>query len=518
MELEVLLKGGLVVDVDRKQLLKADVGIQGERVAAVGHLQDAAAAKVLDCQGLVLVPGFIDVHVHADAMALADPDQEAALRQGVTTYIIGQDGSSYAPGGPAVVEFFRRYTAGFNGAPDIGWDWNGVADYLARFHQKTAVNIAFLVPHGNLRLEVIGPEERRASPAEIHRMQALLEQGLEEGAVGFSTGLEYIPSGYADTNELVELARTLSGTGLPYVSHVRSYAPDRVRGALEEVRRIGLEAKVPVHVSHFNVRAREILPWVDQQLQDGLDLTFDTYPYLAGSTILAMVALPRWVQEGGVELTLQRLRDPSVRKKLRPWFENPPTYQHADLKLTYIASPHWARYEGMMLPEAAREAGLPVGGFICEVLLASDLAVGVVHFQRHRTEADLHALMRHPAHMAASDAIFVGGFPHPRGWGAFARFAGRFVQEGLWELPEAVWHCSTHAAERYQLRDRGRIVPGAVADIACLEPTCYLDQATFEAGRRPATGVRHVLVNGVPALESGVLTGARSGKVLKPVP
>ena len=512
---DILLTGGSVVDVDQGTVRPADVAIEGDRIAAVGKLDGAMARHMLDCTGLVITPGFIDVHVHGDAMLLADPAHEPAVRQGVTTYIIGQDGSSYAPGSRPVVDYFRRYTAGFNGHPDIGWDWNGVADYLDRFRDRVAINVAYLIPNGNLRLEVVGADNRPASREELDRMIALLEDGLDAGAVGMSSGLEYVPSGFATTEELIALCRSLARRGLPYVSHIRSYAPGTVTDALEEMRRIHLETGAPVHVSHFNVKA-DMIEWVDRARQDGIDITYDTYPYTAGSTILAMMALPKWVQEGGAERTLARLADPAVRDRLSDWFANPPVYRYENVKLTYIDSPEYRQFEGMMLVDAARAARQSLCDFVCDLLLATKLVVGIVYFQTHREESDVLALMRHPAQMAGSDGIFVGGHPHPRGWGAFARYVGRYVRDGHWTLIDAVRHCSTYAADRYALRDRGRIAPGYGADIACFRPEEFADRATCEQGRVTATGMVHVLVNGTPVLEYGNRTDALPGRPLRP--
>lgn len=515
MHVDLLLKNGNVVDVDAGVLRLADVAIAGDTIVHVGPGFSGQATRVVDCTGLVIAPGFIDAHVHGDAMLLADPFHEPAVRQGVTTYIIGQDGSSYAPGGREVVQYFRRYTAGFNGNPDIGWDWCGVADYLSRFQKRTAVNVAYLIPNGNLRLEVVGAEPRKATAAEIERMQALLAEGLDAGAVGLSSGLEYIPSRFADTAELCALASVVAERGLPFVSHIRSYAPGKVEQALDEMRTIHERTRVPVHISHFNVKT-PVLEWIDRALDGGIDITYDTYPYTAGSTILAMVAIPPWAQTGGLEATLERLRDDATRSRIDQWMKEECPYSLADIKLTYIQSDAYRRYEGKMLTDAAREAGLDLCTFVCDLLLASDLAVGIVHFQTHRTEEDVLALMRHPAQMACSDGIFVGGHPHPRGWGAFAKFVGRYTRAGHWSIVEAVRHCSTRAAERFRLGKRGKVTAGYVADLVCFDPDTFIDLATYEAGRTPAAGVRHVLVNGTPVLLDGTRTTSLPGTVLSP--
>jgi N-acyl-D-amino-acid deacylase len=284
---------------------------------------------------------------------------------------------------------------------------------------------------------------------------------------------------------------------------------------MDEVNTIARETGAPVHISHFNMRAERVLPRVDQDIAEGIDLTFDLYPYLAGSSILAMVALPPWVQEGGNDATLARLRDSSVREKLRDWFKEP-KYAHADLKLSAIAAPQFRHLEGKMLPDAAAAAGLTTGDLICELLIASNLAAGIVHFHRARTDSDIHASMRHAAHMAGSDGIFVGGSPHPRGWGSYARYVGRYVRdERLWSVEDAVRHCSSRAADRFGLRDRGFIRTGMAADIVCFDPSRLIDQSTYENGRALADGVEHVLVNGQFVLRAGQRTPATPGRGLR---
>jgi N-acyl-D-amino-acid deacylase len=512
---DILIRNGLVVDGSGKPACRADIAVAGDRIVELGSLGDAKPAQTIDATGLVVCPGFIDTHVHGDAMLLADPLHEPAVRQGVTTYIIGQDGSSYAPGDRNVIDYFRRYTAGFNGNPEIGWDWNGVADYLRRFDGRVSINVAHLVPNGNVRMQAMGLADRPATPDEIRSMRRLVHEAMEQGAVGLSSGLDYIPSRYADTQELVELCREIAPFRGVYVTHMRSYTPEGVLDAMDEVSTIAREAGVAVHISHFNARADQVLPRVDRDRAAGIDLTYDLYPYLAGSSILAMVALPPWVQEGGTDATITRLRDPQVRAQLHDWFKYP-KYAHADLKLSAIAAPEFQHLEGLMLLDAAAALGQSPGDFICNVLIASELMAGIVHFHRGRKENDIVAMMRHPAHMAGSDGIFVGSRPHPRGWGAFARYLGRYVRdEKRWSLEEAVYHLAGHAAERFGLADRGYLAPGKAADIVCFDAQQLLDCATFENGRQIAQGAQHVLVNGKLVLHFGQRTSATPGRGLR---
>jgi N-acyl-D-amino-acid deacylase len=515
---ELILRGGWVVDGSGGPPYRADVAVAGSTIAAVGRLDHAEAARVLDVGGRYVVPGFIDAHVHGDLALLADPIHLPALRQGVTTYVIGQDGSSFAPASPATLDYMKRYTAGFNGNPSgITGTWHSIDEYLARFDGRVALNVAYLVPNGNIRMEVMGLDPRPAGEHELRAMQRLVGAGLDAGAVGLSTGLDYIPSRYADRREIAALCEPLGAVNGVYVTHMRGYGPPAAAG-MSEVIAIAQAAGVPAHVSHYNGRADLLLPLIDQGRALGLDLTFDSYPYLAASTILGMVALPAWVQEGGIEATVERLRDRAVRARLKSqWFAGPTPYALENLTIAMAAHPDWRWAEGHTVAAAAEMAKLDPGDFVCEILSASGMAVGIVGFRPgDRTEADVRAILRHPAHMAGSDGIFCGGFPHPRGWGAFARYLGYHSRElGDYTWAEAVTHLASHAARRFRLTDRGWIRRGFAADIAVLDPAFVIDRATYAAGRTLAEGVEHVLVNGTLVLENSEPTGATPGRALK---
>lgn len=517
-EFDVLIRGGWVIDGSGGPPFRADVGVLDAVVGDVGRLDGAQAARVIDATGLHVVPGFIDAHVHGDLMLLADPVHLPALRQGVTTYILGQDGSAFAPGSPATIDYMRRYTAGFNGnPPEIVSDWGTVDEYLARFDRTTALNVAYLIPNGNVRLEVIGHDPRPATDAELEAMRRIVREGMEAGAVGLSTGLDYLPSLHADAREIAALCEAIVPDDGVYVTHMRGYGTTADRG-MREVYEIVERSGVAAHVSHYNGPADVLLPLIDQGRARGMDLTYDTYPYMAGSTILGMVTLPSWVQEGGIEATLERLADPSIRRKLdAEWFPHPLPHPLEGITLAMVAHPDWRWAEGLKVREAAQRSGRSVCDFICDVLLASGLAVGVVAYRGgDRTEEDVRAILRHPAHMAGSDGIFLGGSPHPRGWGAFARYLGYHTRTlGDYDWSEAVTHLSAHAARRYRLTDRGLLRPGYAADIAIYDPLAVIDRSTYAAGRTLAEGVLHVLVNGVPVLLDSEPTGATPGRALR---
>jgi N-acyl-D-amino-acid deacylase len=516
---DVLITDGRVVDGGGNPWFRADVGIQAGRIAAIGQLSKAEARIRLDAADKVVAPGFIDAHVHGDLMLLADPLHEPAIRQGVTTYILGQDGVAMAPASPATLDHMRRYTAGFSGNPPLGnngYNWSSLAEYLACFERRCAVNVACLIPNGNLRMEVIGLATRPPTADEIKQMGRLVREGMEQGAVGLSSGLDYIPSRYATTEELAALCREMAPFGGVYVTHMRRYDMEGVRESMDEVFRIGREGGVAVHISHFNSRAELVLAKLDEGRAAGLDVTYDLYCYLAGSSILAMVALPPGVQEGGVDATLTRLADPAVREHLRSAPQDKPRGSMEDVRLSYVASPEYRHFEGQVLGKAARDAGVDLLDFICDVLVASRLAVGCVAPHRNRTEEDVRQLMRHPAMMAGSDGIYTGGRPHPRGCGCFARYLGHYVRDArTWTLEQAVQRLSAHAAQRFGLRDRGLLCEGLAADVVVFDPDTIADRSTYEDGKRLAVGVEHVLVNGEPVLLSGQRTEALPGRALR---
>jgi N-acyl-D-amino-acid deacylase len=518
VQYDYILRGGWVIDGSGGPPYLADVAVLETLVGDVGRLDGAQAAHVLDVTGHYVVPGFIDTHVHGDLELLADPIHLPALRQGITTYILGQDGSAFSVGNEATLSYMRQYTAGFNG-PHRGLElgWRSFDECLSRYDRRCAQNVAMLVPNGNLRLDAMGLDPRQATATELEHMRRLAREALEAGAIGISSGLDYIPSRYADSRELEAICHELAEIGGVYVTHMRAYGRRAAMG-MEEVVAIARAASVAAHVSHYNGPADLLLPLADQARSQGVDLTFDTYPYLAGSTILAMAALPPWIQDGGVEPTIARLKDERTRNRLeREWFSAPLFNPLGAMHIAMAADPSYEWAEGMTVTAAAHRAGMSPGHFVCEILLACHLAVGVVAFRPgERTDSDVRSILRHPAHMAGSDGIYCGGFPHPRGWGAFARYLGRHTRElGDYDWAEAVTHLSAHAARRYRLTDRGLIRPGFAADLAVFDPVLVVDRSTYAEGRRLAEGVRHVLVNGVPVLLDGEPTGATPGRALR---
>lgn len=518
MTFDVLLAGGWVVDGTGTPPWRADVGVRGNRIVAAGRLGRADSGLVLDVSGRYILPGFIDTHIHADVLYPQRDVQEAALRQGVTTFLAGQDGLSCAPAPAGTAAYVRDYFGPVNGFPadaDIP-EQLSVAGALSRADGASAVNLAWLVPAGTVRHQVMGTEDRPPGQADLAAMRAVVAQGMADGAAGLSTGLEYLPGRYAGAAEIAALCEPVAEAGGIYVTHMRGYGANAWQG-MAEVCEIAERARVAVHVSHYWGPATMLARLVDAARDRGLDITFDSYPYLRAATILAMVALPPEVQRGGRAATLARLRDASVRDALgRDWF---PSVAHdlAGTTLAFVADRELSWAEGMPLADAAARAGLGLGEFVCDVLARSELAVGCVRAGRPTVgDEDIRALLRHEAHMGGSDGIFVGSVPHPRGWGTFARYLRRHVRElGDWSWGQASSHLAGHPARRFGLAGRGLVREGYVADLAVLDPLTVTDRATYADPRQPATGVDHVLVGGTLVLRDGELTGATPGQGLR---
>ena len=514
---DIIIRGGRVIDGSGSPGYYGDIGLQGNRIAAIGKLEPSQASRIIDASGLVVCPGFIDMHTHSDVMMLANPRHEAKVMQGVTTDLIGLDGLSYAPLSPDNLQMMRRYLAGLNGNPDIAWDWSSVGEFLARFDRKVAINVAYLVPHNALRLETMGFVDRFATVEEMAGMQALMAQGMREGAVGFSTGLDYFPCRYANEEELTKICETVAEFDGLSVWHSRR----RDLGLMEsfqEVIRIAQKTGVKTHFSHYAVsdlenkgKSVEMLALIDEARASGIDVTFDSYPYIAQSTLL-LLFLPRWVHEGGPEAILERLNQPETREKICadirskniPWDK---------VVLTCVPSEKNSPYAGKSILDAANMAGKEVVQFACDLLREEELAVG--HLSLLGNEEDMQRIMTHPCHMSGSDGILVGERPNPRAWGTFPRYIARYSRElGVLSLEKVIQHLTSAPAQRLGLHDRGLIKEGLAADLVVFNPETVADKATFEAPKQYPVGIDYVLVNGSVVVEKGKHTGVLNGRVL----
>lgn len=526
---DLIIRGGVVVDGTGAPAVPGDVVVRGDRVVAVLPRGLAhAGAEVIDAGGRVVAPGFIDMHSHSDLQVLANPDHEARLLQGITTEVLGQDGLSYAPVDDATLSRLREQLKGWNDDPaGFDWNWRSVGEYLDRLDQGTATNVAYLVPHGTLRLLVVGAEDRPPTPEELQRMKDILGGSLGEGAIGLSAGLTYVPGAYATTDELVELCSVVARAGGYFCPHHRNYGRSALEGYAECIE-IARRSKVALHFAHAHLsfpinqgRLPELLAMLDGALQDGIDLTFDSYPYLAGMTSLHAL-LPSWVQAGSVVEQLARLGDPAIRARVRHELDVVGTDGNQGLAVDwdnlYVASlPRPAHLQGCVgrsIADSAAALDLEPSELYLELVVGSHL--GASSIQHFGIEEHVRGLMRHPCHTVGTDGILVGTRPHPRSWGTFPRFLGRYVRElGVLDLAEAIRHVSCSAARRLGAPGRGRIAPGCFADLVVFDAEKILDQSTYEDPRRPPVGIDYVIVNGAVAVRNGAITHMRAGRVLR---
>ncbi len=514
---DIIIRGGRIIDGSGSPGYYDDVGIRGEQIAAIGKLDQAEARRVIEAGGQAVCPGFIDMHSHSDVMLLANPKHEPKLLQGVTTDVIGLDGLSYAPLSPANLQMMRQYLAALNGNPDISWDWSSVSEYLARFDRRVAVNVAYLVPHNALRLGTVGFVDRMATTEELAKMREILAQGMREGAVGFSTGLDYYPGRYSNTEELVNICTVVAEYGGVSEWHTRLRDIGLIE-AIKEVIRVAEKTSVKVHFSHYAAngqenrgKSNEMLDIVDEARKKGLDVTFDSHSYMATSTTM-VIFLPRWVHEGGPDAILERLMQPKTREKIcadmraasLPWDR---------LVLACVSTAKNKIYLGKNFLEGANIAGKDVTEFVCDLLLEEELCAGYLGFNGN--EEDIRTIMKHPCHMVGSDGILVGDRPNPRGWGTFPRYLGVYCRElGILGLEEMIRHMTSAPAQRLGLNDRGLVKEGLAADIVIFNPQTVADKATFDEPKKYPVGIDYVLVNGAVVADKGQHTGVLSGRAL----
>ena len=520
MSIDILFRNARVVDGSGSPWYRADVAVADGRIAAIGHRLDLAAATIVDCRDQVLAPGFVDMHTHSDVVLLAEPRHEAKVFQGVTLELLGQDGLSYAPAEPAIREQLRRHLAGLNGDDArAGWDWTSVASYLDRFDRRVSVNVAYLVPHNAVRVGAMGWAARLPTASELDRMRGLVEEGMQDGAVGLSTGLTYPPNVWSDTDEMVAMCEVVARYGGIYVTHMRGHGDgllDPIRESIEICQRAGL----PLHISHLKGArlgsARNVegaIGLIDDARADGLDVTFDSYQYGNGSSMLHS-QLPDWIHEGGPDAELVQLRSPATRARIRAaWEQRPPAW--SGLTLASVGTDRNRSMEGQTLDPLIADSGKDAVDFVCDLLLEENLAASHVS-TGWANEDDMIALLRHPAQMHGSDGLLVGSRVHPRTFGSFARVLQRYVRDQrVLRLEEAIRKFSSFPAQRLGLADRGLIKEGLMADVVVFDDAAVTEQATDEQPRQLARGFSYVAVNGALVLDAGQHTGATPGRALR---
>jgi N-acyl-D-amino-acid deacylase len=518
---DLILRNCRVVDGMGHPWFRADVAIERDRIVAIGDLA-TSARRMIDLGGRVLAPGFIDIHTHCDFTLPRYPRAQAMVRQGVTTVVGGNCSFSPFPVTPERLDLMRSYSAFLDAG--INWSWNTAAEYAAMLESlPLGINIALQVGHGAVRIAAMGFENREPTSNEMEHMQALVAQAMEDGAVGFSTGLIYSPSGYSETQELVVLAEVAGLYGGFYSSHIRGEGATLLDSVTEAIT-IGREARVPVQLSHHKAvdernwgRTRESLELIDAAHAEGLDVLADQYPYTAGSTTLSAL-LPGWAVEGGVDAMQARLRDPAARARIREGILESERFGAETVLVASVPDGPLKQYEGLRLSEIATQRGQDAVDAALDLVTAEGARIGMITFSM--SEDDVRRVMQHPSVAIASDGWTLspeaGGKPHPRSYGTYVRVLGHYVRdERVLTLEEAVRKMTSLPAGRLGRSDFGRVAPGCQADLVAFDPDTVGETATYEDPHQYCRGVDYVVVNGQIVIDNGEDTGAAAGRVLR---
>ena len=530
---DVVIRNGRIVDGTGAPWFRGDVGISGDRIAAVGSLAGTPAAVTIDATDLVVSPGFIDLLGQSEFNVLVDSRAASKIMQGVTTEVTGE-GDSIAPLNDRLIKERKAQAEHFG----VAQNWRTLADYFRRLEtqSKPAINLGTFVGAGGLRNYVIGKDDRRATPAELEQMKQLVAKAMEDGALGLSTSLQYVPSRFASTEELVELAKVASKYGGVYFTHQRSES-SKIFESIDEIITIARKAAIPAEIWHLKTAYKanwgkmpEVLRKLEQARTEGLDLTADQYPYDRASNDLD-ACLPLWVREGGLEKMLARLRDPAERDRIRKDMDDPNATDWENqwygsgggdgVMLASVLNPELRKYEGMTMTQIGAAMGKDPRDAVMDLVIAdrgeSAVIISIM------TEQDVRTALQHPlvgvgtdSGARAEDGQLAGSKSHPRGWGSFPRILGKYVRdEHLLTLEEAIRKMTSKAAARVHLTDRGILRPGMMADITIFDPRTIRDVATFEDPNHYSVGIRQVFVNGRRVVADGKITNERPGRPLR---
>lgn len=522
------IRGANVIDGSGTKSVKADLLVVEGVVDEVGEiLKGSERGSVIDGSGLTLAPGFIDMHSHSDLAVLSDPEHTSKVSQGVTLEVVGQDGLSYVPSNNETMEVLRDQLFGWNGEPNnIDWKFRSVSDYLKLVDKGTPVNVAYLIPHGNIRMLVCGNEPGDATEKQLSEQIKLVEMGMLEGAVGLSAGLTYTPAMYASDLEIAQLCKVVGKFNGYYAPHHRNYGA-KFLDAIDACIDIARISNCPLHLTHchmshpnFHDKVDILFDKISLANDVGIEVSLDTYPYLAGMTYLHAL-LPSWCQAGTKTDVINRIKHPVDRQRI---IENlnitgsdgnhGGVVSWPGIVIAGVSKPHNEKYIGMKLIDAAkREQKLPVD-FYLDLIVDDNFKVNCILFAGY--EPNVRAIMQHPMHMVGTDGILTGAKPHPRAYGTFARYLGVYArQEGVLTMEGAIARMTGRPAKRLGLKDRGLIKRGYQADLVLFDSSSVIDRATYEEPKLAALGFENVWISGFATLKAGKRTDHLPGRAIR---
>jgi N-acyl-D-amino-acid deacylase len=527
---DLIIRGGHILDGTGNPWYAADIGIRGDRIAAIGDLQNATATHVIDANGYVVAPGFIDMLGQSESSLLIDNRSLSKISQGITSEITGE-GGSIAPQDALTLAPMKPFLDEYH----LTVDWTDLAGYFARLEKSgTPLNLGTYVGAAQVREAIIGDDDRAPTADELEKMKALVAQAMQQGAMGISTALIYPPGHYAKTDELIALASVAGKYGGIYATHMRSEGQTEME-ALDEAMRIGREGRLPVEVFHLKVSGKSrwgSMPKVVAQIQaardSGLDIAANMYPYLAGATALAS-CLPPWVADGGTGKLLARLRDPAVRKRIKaemaadhPGWENLyfDSGGPSGVMISGVVNPDLKKYDGKTVAQMAEAEKKDPLDAMFDFILADGAQTGALYFIANEQDLQYGLKQRWTsigldANETSLDGPLYEPHNHPRAWGSMPRFLGHYVRDlHLMPLPEAIRKITSMPAQEEHLRGRGLLKPGFFADVTIFDPATIIDKATYTDPNQESVGVEYVIVNGKLEFADGKLTGVTAGRPL----
>ncbi|MBI5747031.1 MAG: D-aminoacylase [Nitrospirae bacterium] len=522
---DIVIKGARIIDGTGSQSYNSDIGISGDRIGLIGAIPDEKGGRIIDAEGMVASPGFVDIHSHSDYYLLIDRRGEGKIRQGVTTEIGGNCGYSAAP---ICGEEFEERKKTYKDLYGLDADWKDLDDYFERLETGgLPFNFGLLIGHNTIRGSIMGARADNPSESEMGRMLEMVKSGMENGAVGISTGLIYPPACFSEEEEIIRLCQLVKDMGGIFTIHMRSEG-DLLAEAVEEAIRISSKSGIPLQISHLKTAGKKnwekidkVFSIIEEARVRGIDVTADRYPYTAGNTLLSAI-MPNWVLEGGRAKGISRIKDLGLRKKIEEELSKKRDISSFDrIIISQVFKESNKAYEGLSVLRAAGIAGKDLYAFLFDLLAEEEMLAEGIFFSMD--EENLKRILSRPYVMVASDSASIGidgplskGRPHPRGFGAFPRVISKYVrEERVLDLVTAIKKMTYDPCRKFGITDRGTIKTGSYADIVLFDPEKIKDLASYDDPKQFPDGIAYVVLNGEITLERGNITSCKAGRVLR---